>query len=501
MNNYESLKQAIDFYITTNGVGAITGAILNAVLNQMVDELGDFSNALVGLGFEPFSTDATYDSGDIVVYQGSLYKFTSGKSAGAWDGTKATTTTLDALMADGSIDITASEITSKSDTPLIITNKFVAQTTGGDADVKSGNALLLGIKGNLDSGLNPFIADSFVSTGMNLVDEGANLTIDSKKAFYFPCVAGNWGAYGTTQENNGYIVVSGNVYEVYYSQTKPTSSSYGAVCPKHTHNGLNYYTPSGIGWLTIVMSDTSLPACHIAWSNYNDDVAGVFGNTVKNISADVQWIHAWGMAFLSGGGRTVYDELDYENGQRYRRTDRVALSTLNWTVTEDSSGDTPVYTFTASVSGMKANGLWRANFVGLEIDSTTITYSSTVIAHIEDLQAAMSGYYFYYELATVASSSTTTSTANTVDDFGLAYFMYNNEIAPVEAYVTEGFYQSGKDQLFNAVTYQKIFALVCASAFCDHESRMLAIEGKIRDGFNYLKVANLDVTRQLTQPS
>lgn len=397
--------------------------------------------------------------------------------------------------------LTAGDITSKSQTPLIITNKFVAKTTGGDADFKSGDALLLNIKGNLDASLNPFLADSFVSTGMNLVDPSATLTIGGKTAYYFPVVAGNWGAYGTTQENNGFIVIGGSVDEVYYKSTKPTAGSYGAACGKTTYNGVNYYTPSAMGWLTIVCNDATVPACHIAWSNYNDTVGGTFGNTSKSIDADVQWIHTWGMAALTGGGRSVFDEIDIEGGKRYRRVDRVLLPTLTWvkTTIEGEGGNS--YIYTATVTGMATNGLWNTLFANLEVDGNTIIYQSSTITTVEDLQTAMSGYQFYFELDTVASANCSTITANTVNDFGLTYFMAGEEIAPVAAFVAESFFQSGKDQLFNAVTYQKILAFVCAAALCQQDSRLSTIENNIKNGFNYLKVTNLDVTRKLTQPA
>lgn len=461
-----------------------------------------FGNVLAGLGFDTFSETEDYAIGDVVVHDDTLQRFTANKEAGAWDAARAAPTTLDELLAEGGIPVTASQITPKSDTPTAVTNKFRAQTTGGDADLKSGPALLLDIKGNLDDGLNPFKATAFVSTGMDLVDPEATLSISGSKAYYFPCVAGNWGAYGTTQENNGYIVIGGHVTEVYYKATKPTASDYGKACAKHTHtNGIDYYTPQGIGWLTIVCADNDVPACHLAWSNYNDGVSGTFGNAVKSIDDDVQWIHAWGMAFLSGGGRTVYDEIDLESGHRYRRTDRAALDSLGWTMQADTTGETPTYTFSCNLASMMPNGLWQANFDGLVMDGTTLTYTSGTIDSVAALQEAMSGRYVYFELATVASSATATTTGTTANDFGLTYFMDGDELAAVAAYVTECFYQSGKDQLFNAVTYQKTMAEVVAAALCDHESRLLAIEGDIKEGFNYLRVTNLDVTRKLTQPS
>lgn len=498
---YEALKNEINAYIKTNGIGGITGAILNSILISMVDTLGNFGYSLVGLGFEDFDEAKTYTAGDIAIYEGALQRFTSSKSAGAWDSTKAVSTTFDELLAGGYLDVTATDITPKSNTPLVITNTFTAQTTGGDADLKSGAGQLLDIKGYLDDSLNPFLADSLVSTGMNLVDPTATLTIGGKTAYFFPVVAGSWGSFGTTQENNGYIIVGGNVDEVYFNAVKPTTVSYGSACAKTTYNGNNYYTPASQGWLTIVCNDGEIPACHIAWSNYNDKVAGTFGNTVKSINADVQWIHTWGMAALFGGGRSVFDEIDVANGKRYRRIDRSLLTAFTWTMATETHDETTTYIFTTTVSGMANNGLWRTLFGGLEVDGNTIIYTSTTITNTADLATAMSGYQFYYELATVASSDCITTTDNTVNDFGLTYFMRTGELVSVPAYVTEGLYQGGKDQLFNAVTYQKILAEVCAAALCNLNSRMLSMEGKVKDGFDYLKVTNLEVTRKLTQPA
>ena len=144
-------------------------------------------------------------------------------------------------------DLVAGDIMPKSNTPQVITNQFAAQTTGGDADLKSGSAQLLNIKGSLDANLNPFLADSLVSTGMNLVNPEQTLVIGGRKAYYFPVVRGNWGSYGTTNENNGFIIIGGDIYEVYFNATKPTAQSYGSVCPKTTYDGQNYYLPSSTG--------------------------------------------------------------------------------------------------------------------------------------------------------------------------------------------------------------------------------------------------------------
>lgn len=460
--------------------------------------VGGSDVALASLGFALFDDTQDYKAGDIVVYDDMLQVFNSDHS-GAWAAADADPTTFVEILATGAIAILASDITPKSNTMQEFTQKFSAQTTGGDADLKSGPSALLGIKGNLDAQQRPFLADSFVSTGMNLVDPTQYITIVSKRSFIFPVVPGNWGAYGTTQENNGYIIIGGSVDSVYFSTTKPTSTSFGEACPYHSENGVKYYTPQAQGWMTIVCNTDDTPACHIAWSNYNDAVPGVFDNTVKDISTAVQWIHTWGLALVTGNGRTVFDEIDLAGGKLYRRTDRAALASLTWT-REVIPGDTPTYVYTATLTGMAVNGAWEANYSGLEIDGNVAVIRTTSITSVEDLVTALAGKYVYFELATVASTTTSITTASEANDFGLTYFMYNGELVAVPAYVTEGFYQGGKDQLFNAVTYQKILAEVLAAAVCELDSRLRAIEEPIANGFNYLKAVNLEVTRKLVQP-
>ncbi|MBQ0128455.1 MAG: hypothetical protein KBT57_01315, partial [bacterium] len=51
------------------------------------------------LGYSPFSTEETYAAGDVVIYGGSLYKFTASHS-GAWTGTDAMATSVEELMKE-----------------------------------------------------------------------------------------------------------------------------------------------------------------------------------------------------------------------------------------------------------------------------------------------------------------------------------------------------------------------------------------------------------------
>lgn len=403
-------------------------------------------------------------------------------------------------LKDGSVDVLASDIKPKSSAVIDTADQYNIRTTGGDNDIKNGAAALKSIRGSLDAQLRPFIADTFVSTKMNLVDPNQYITINYRKGYYFPVVKGAWGAYGTTQENNGYVIICDQLYTVYFSETKPTADNYGVACLGMNYGDKTYWMPTANGWLTVRPNSGDAPACHIAWSNYNDEVPGVFGNTTKNISTCLQWIHAWGMAGLVGYNRSVFDEISLEQQKCYRRTDRVKLADLTWTTTTATTGEgdqeTTVYIFKATVSSMAADGLFETLYNGVTLSGNELTIRSTTLTSVEALLLDLGDDYIYFELGTTAITTfsdlhVTLPKDNTVDDFGLEYFLYEGEIATGKAYVEEEFAQSGKDQLFNNVTYVKIMAEAVATILCSLNERVKSLECK-----DTVKCTNLVVERR-----
>lgn len=402
-------------------------------------------------------------------------------------------------------DLIAGGITPKTDEPIEIVGRFAAEATGGDADIKNGKAYLRVIKGNLDASLHPFNADKFVSTGMNLVDPEQKLDHEEDSMWYFPVIAGAWGMYGTTQENNGYVVFGDDIVSngVYFVSERPTSASTvasgGTLCPYHEYEGRRYYLPPTAGWICI-FAETA-PACHIAWSNYNDDIAGEFGNSEVSIAAAIAAVHTWGLAGFVTPAKVVQDVVDLKNLKGYAYCDRAMLKNLTWsmqtvTTTDEEEQTTTVYVFTAIVTGMAENGLCAYDFEGLENNGNLLTYSSETINSVNNLKAALDEALIYYEKA--IPSEVTLSDVDTefeASDFGLTYFMLNGELVTVAAYVTSAFHQGGKDQLFNAVTYQKILAEVVATALCQFDERLSAIEGR-RD----VSCSSLTVSRKFDMP-
>lgn len=411
---------------------------------------------------------------------------------------------------DGIYDqLTAGNITPKNTAPQAAQNLYRLQTTGGDADLMSGPAFLDSIKGNLVNiagVLTPFIADTFVSTGLNLVDPTDYITIGGHKAYIFPVPMCAFGVFGTTEENNGLKIISDTTpTAVYFKATKPTEDSYGSACSYTTYDGVKYYTPSSIGWLAILMPDDTIPACHMEWSGQYENVAGTFANVLKTISTGLQAVHTWGLARLVGADRSVFDELNYIAGKGYGRIDRAILKNLTWTMTTYTDGEeTPVthYVFRSTISAMALNGLWDCLYSGLVVEGNTLVIDSTTITSTTDLAASLSETeYFYYEKATASSvniSGYESIRSNTVHDYGLSYFMYNGEIAAIPAYVTEEFYQSGKDQLFNGIAYMRgEMSETIAAAIAEHEEKLNGILAGFANGFPKIKTQELAVMRKM----
>lgn len=397
------------------------------------------------------------------------------------------------LSASGTYpNMTAGDITPKSNSPIEIIGRYIAQTTGGDADIKSGTAYLRAIKGFLDDDMNPFIAESFVSTNMNLVDPDKTITVRNYTGYYFPVAAGTWGEYGTTQENNGYVIISEDTVDnvIFYSDNPTSVDVSGVECPYEEYDGKRYYLPPTAGWLAIFMAedDAAVPACHIAWSNYKDDVAGNFGNSVIDISSAITAVHSWGLAGFVTAGKVVQDVIDLENGVGYQYCDRVRLQDLSWsmetvTTTDENDETTTTYVFSARISDMAANGLYKhplESFDGVENDGNLIVISTTEeISSVAELKESLGEVLMYYEKATpVEVNLPEIGTEFTANDLGLTYFLYNNELATTYAYVTAAFYQGGKDQFYNAVIYQKLLAEVVATALCEVNQRLSAIENR-----------------------
>lgn len=335
-------------------------------------------------------------------------------------------------------------------------SKYIIQSTGGNLDLQSGDAVLMSIKGTLDASCNPFIADTFNSTEMNLVNPDQYITINGHKAYYFIVEKGVMGTVGSTNQNNGYIIINGNVAGVYYNAQKPTAAAYGTECSfTNDGNEVRHYTPSAAGWLTILTNDDIAPACHLIWSGRHNDEAGVYGLYTKAILAAIQAVHSYGLSGLLGPYDSSYDEIDFVKGKGYPRNDRVALSDLTWVMSDVTVDNHSAKAFTATISAMKSGGLYATNYADpdttLSVSGNTLTITSESVTSLEALMTSLGASVLYYQKATVTPVNISVSSSIKVNDMGLEYFTYNGELAPVPAIVSESYYLGINDQILNAI--------------------------------------------------
>lgn len=95
---------------------------------------------------DSFSTIKAYASGDYVIYDNTLYRFTSAKPAGAWDGSKAQATTVAGEIGELNGNLTAKISTSA------IANNLTTTASEKVLDARQGKVLSDKIKGIITTG-------------------------------------------------------------------------------------------------------------------------------------------------------------------------------------------------------------------------------------------------------------------------------------------------------------------------------------------------------------
>lgn len=173
------------------------------------------------LGYNTFSTASDYSVGDIVYYKSKLYKFTSSKSAGAWDNTKveqtsinsvdnARITALETQNGNSALTTTAQTLSGAvneldADNTSATGRLTALETQNGDSALTTTAQTLSGAVNELDSdtasitGLINFIHQSFGKYD-SVTDVTLSKSIDDKYV----------KVDGTEVSNNDYAI-SGNV--------------------------------------------------------------------------------------------------------------------------------------------------------------------------------------------------------------------------------------------------------------------------------------------------
>lgn len=357
------------------------------------------------------------------------------------------------------------------------TKKYIIRSTAGNLDVRSSEPMsLVNIKGVLNDSCEPWVGTSFRFNGFNAIIPSQVITgvaVSSNKVvtgvnkiIYFRSVLGEWGEYGTSLKNNGYLLTykDGSKYvpvSVTLCDDVPNNGITVAAVPTHTEKEHTYYLPqANAQYLCIEIPASIDPAdicAHLAWSNKDDDTYSARTESVINLLPIRNQIHSWGMAGIEQGGKTLYDEINIElvdSGESvvewYRRLERVQLSSAQLQWEQKTSGGTSTdanvtYIYTASLPESKENGMVKTAFSDLiNLVGTTLTFTSQTITTITALREAFGNDYLYYELGTPVTGETKLLATVYGDDMGTEEVIGATDI---NAYITTAYVVGLKDYL------------------------------------------------------
>ena len=334
----------------------------------------------------------------------------------------------------------------RGETPQSEEWSAVVRTSAGDMSVDSEQpAKLVSIVPKTAG----FYARRLRATGFNLLRNAQA----AGSGYYFEVPALTFGTINTADENNGVLFTGVNgdnlrptVYFKPLSAGIPEHANDGEICQFTDAGGYRFYTCEEPGYIivsNITLGDT---CAHIAWSRRYSDYVGIgaqgdAGSTLA-LAELINAVHDFNLLLrVTRGEESVYDEIRFgsDTANWYRRADRVKPT---WN-TQDNGDDT--YTHTATIEGMKSDGIAQCGSLSLSISGTTISYT--------DDQSEATADYVLYQLATPVSGSVAFASNYTIEDWGLEIL----EDAEGEAYITSQYYQNMPDAI--AALLNKVPAL------------------------------------------
>jgi len=214
--------------------------------------------------------------------------------------------------------------------------------------------------------------------------------------WYFPVPKLTLGTFGTTDENNGMILVAqdgSNIQNatIYFKAPEsgvPTAVNDGiALTPQTvTYNGNTYkvYTTSGPGYIIVSGIIYAETCARIAWEDwYNkfisptaeDDLGGSLSLSALFAAAP----NGTGKFLVCGRAKTVAERI---SASQWQITDPIArIASPVWTDTPDEveEGETQTYTHSLVISGIAASGsaMIEGSEQALSVNGTTVSYSDT----------------------------------------------------------------------------------------------------------------------------
>lgn len=447
-----------------------------------LDEYGNLTDSGSGIDATP-----TEGSENVVKSKG-VYSALASETNSREDADTTLQGNIDQLesgITDGTIIAAlAEDLNISTNAAVECTQTNFIETAGGSESIKTGTAQLVAFRGT---------EDGIVASGAKITGTGFNqipTTGVSGQTATFPVVASQWGEYGSAAENNGYLFTDSDGNIVVPSSVTQNNSA----VPTHIYNGVTYYLPSYNGTMVATFAsgvDVSAICGHICWSNYRDTEYAVYEASVIDISSIITTMGGT-LRRIVDGSKYIYDVITFGTTSAERTyTNRIGVATLaslTWTVESETTDTNTTYTFSATISAMKSDGLFSIKDSNLTndfvVDGTTLKYSTTDISTVSAFIAAVAGITMWYQFATeITGTHSVAGTFSSVDDFGTIIFGQS-----VDVDMDLQFTAYWKDTLKNLPDVIAEKEEIAAEALDNLDRRLQAIEDMVANGFPQLKV-------------
>ena len=324
----------------------------------------------------------------------------------------------------------ADNLESWADNNVPVENNFddVIRTTAGDDPINSDDG---GIVKSIVP-ITDFKCTGLLATAENQLrlksNGGGAVAVGA--GWYFPVPKLTLGTFGTTDENNGLLLVdntganiqNATVYFKALSSGVPTSVTDGTQLTPQTvtYGDKTYkvYTTSGPGYL-IVSGITYANTCaRIAWEDWYDKFVSPTDPNDVGGSINLAPLFA---AVPNGTGKFLVCGNAYTYGERisatqWKITDPIGrIASPAWTDTPDEveEGETQTYTHTLIISDVAAGStvMIEGSAQALSLNETTVSYTDTNATAITGAVR--------YEKAVAATATVNLASAYTLNDVGV----------------------------------------------------------------------------------
>ena len=324
----------------------------------------------------------------------------------------------------------AGNLESWEDKNVPVENNFddTIRTTAGDDPINSDDG------GTLKSitPITDFSCTGLLATAENQLrlksDGGGAVAVGA--GWYFPVPKLTLGTFGTTDENNGLLLVdntganiqNATVYFKALANGVPTSVTDGTQLTPQTVNygGKTYkvYVTSGPGYI-IVSGITYANTCaRIAWEDWYDKFVSPTDPTDVGGSINLAPLFA---AVPNGTGKFLVCGNAYTYGERisatqWKITDPIGrITSPAWTNTPDevAEGETQTYTHTLIISDIAP-----ASTVIIEGSAQALSLNETTVSYTDTNATAITGAV-RYEKAVAATATVNLASAYTLNDVGV----------------------------------------------------------------------------------